>query len=87
MQPQCLTRRYQVQLDVCLLIVLCCMVIFLSGCSDLLSGLPDSPTSTPTNARPTATLIPVRAKADSQGIPTEALTRAQFEKVQSIMAG
>ena len=87
MQPQCLTRWYQVQLDVCLLIVLCCMVIFLSGCSDLLSGIPDSPTPTPTNARSTATLIPARAKADSQGIPTEALTRAQFEKVQSIMAG
>jgi beta-N-acetylhexosaminidase len=61
------------------------LVIFLSGCTDLLSGIADAPTPTPTIVRPTATLFSVPAKADSQGIATEALTRAQLEKVQSIM--
>ena len=67
--------------------MLCCMVIFLSGCSDLLSGIPDTSTPTPTFTRPTTILIPVQLKGDSQDIPTESLTRSQLEKVQSIMAG
>ncbi len=87
MQPQGMTRWYQEQLHACSIFILCCMVIFLSGCSDLLSGISDTPTPTPTFTRPTATLIPVQLKADSQGIPTESLTRSQLEKVQSIMAG
>jgi beta-N-acetylhexosaminidase len=84
MQPQCLIRRFRVQLNVCFLIVLCCIIIFLSSCSDLFTGISDTPT--PTIARPTATLIPAQAKADNHGIATEALMRAQLEKVQSIMA-
>lgn len=87
MHPQDMTRWYQEQWRVCFLFMLCCMVIFLSGCSDLLSGISDTPTPTPTLTRPTATLISVQLKADSQGIPTESLTRSQLEKVQSIMAG
>jgi beta-N-acetylhexosaminidase len=79
-------RRYRAQVNFCKCIVLCCLVIFLSGCTDLLSGIPDAPTPTPTMVRPTSTLISVPAKADSLGIPTEALTRAQLEKVQSILA-
>jgi beta-N-acetylhexosaminidase len=84
MQSKCLTRGFRAQLDVCLLLALCCMVIFLSSCADLLTGIPETPT--PTIARPTATLIPAQTKADSHGIATEALTRAQLEKVQSIIA-
>src|SRR5947209_4718342 len=69
------------------IVILCSLVIFLSSCSGLLPGT--SSTSTPTRniAGPTPTLQSVQPKADSHGIPTEALTRAQLEKVQQIMAG
>jgi beta-N-acetylhexosaminidase len=67
------------------IVTLCSMVIFLSGCSGLLPDTSSTPTQT--IARTTTTLQSVQPKSDSHGIPTEALTRSQLEKVQQIMAG
>lgn len=68
-------------------ISLLCMTLFLSGCSGLLANANTVPTATSTNSKPSPTAIPVTAKSDSHGIPTEALTRAELAKVQHIMAG
>lgn len=67
-------------------ISLLCMTLFLSGCSGLLANANTVPTATSTNSKPSPTAIPVTAKSDSHGIPTEALTRAELAKVQHIMA-
>jgi beta-N-acetylhexosaminidase len=67
------------------IVMLCSMVILLSGCSGLLPDTSSTPTQT--IARTTTTLQSVQSKSDSHGIPTEALTRSQLEKVQQIMAG
>lgn len=69
------------------IVILCSMVIFLSGCSGLLPDTSSTLTPTQTIARPTPTLQSVQPKSDSHGIPTEALARSQLEKVQRIMAG
>ncbi|HEV7235604.1 MAG TPA: glycoside hydrolase family 3 N-terminal domain-containing protein, partial [Ktedonobacteraceae bacterium] len=66
---------------------LLCMTLFLSGCSGLLANANTVPTATSTNSKPSPTAIPVTAKSDSHGIPTEALTRAEMAKIQHIMAG
>jgi len=61
------------------------MVLFLSGCSGLLSDTSSTPNQTIAGTTPT--LQSEQPKTDSHGIPTEALTRAQLEKVQHIIAG
>src|SRR5437588_5803091 len=67
------------------IVILCSMVLFLSGCSGLLSDTSSTPNQTIAGTTPT--LQSEQPKADSHGIPTEALTRAQLEKVQQIVAG
>lgn len=67
------------------IVILCSMVLFLSGCSGLLSDTSSTPDQT--IAGKTPTLQSEQPKADSHGIPTEALTRAQLEKVQQIITG
>jgi len=67
------------------IVILCSMVLFLSGCSGLLSDTSSTPNQTIAGTTPT--LPSEQSKTDSHGIPTEALTRAQLEKVQHIIAG
>src|SRR5438093_13403456 len=67
------------------IVILSSMVLFLSGCSGLLSDTSSTPNQT--IATTTSTLQSEQLKADSRGIPTEALTRAQLQKVQQIIAG
>jgi len=67
------------------IVILCSMVLFLSGCSGLLSDTSSTPNQTIAGTTPT--LQSEQPKTDSHGIPTEALTRAQLEKVQHIIAG
>lgn len=67
------------------IVILCSMLLFLSGCSGLSSDTSSTPDQT--IAGKTPTLQSERPKADSHGIPTEALTRAQLEKVRQIIAG
>jgi beta-N-acetylhexosaminidase len=67
------------------IVILCSMVLFLSGCSGLLSDTSSTPDRTIAGTTPT--LPSEQPKTDSHGIPTEALTRAQLEKVQHIIAG
>jgi len=68
-------------------IFLLCLTLFLSGCSDLLSLDSNAASPTLTVAKPSPTSSPASAKSDSQGIPTEAVTRAELAKIQQIMAG
>ncbi len=65
---------------------LLCMTLFLSGCSSLLANTKTDPTLSPTANKPSPTALPINAKSDSHGIPTEAFTRAELAKVQQIMA-
>jgi len=67
------------------IVILSSMVLFLSGCSGLLSDTSSTPNQTIAGTTPT--LQSEQPKTDSHGIPTEALTRAQLEKVQHIIAG
>lgn len=76
-------KMFSFFLSMCLL----CLTLFLSGCSDLLSLSSNAASPTPTTAKPSPTSSPASAKADSQGIPTEAVTRAELAKIQQIMAG
>lgn len=87
MQISYLTRPMAKKPGVIFIVFLCSMLLFLSGCSGLLTETSSSPTPTPTTAKLTSILQPVQAKADSHGIATEAQTRAQLEKVQQILAG
>ncbi len=80
-------RHFANTLSLFFTISLLCMTLFLSGCSDLLANANTVPTATSTDNKPSPTAIPVSAKSDSHGIPTEALTRAELAKVQHIMAG
>ena len=66
------------------IVILSSMVLFLSGCSGLLSDTSSTPNQTIAGTTPT--LQSEQPKTDSHGIPTEALTRAQLEKVQHIIA-
>ncbi|TMC60584.1 MAG: glycoside hydrolase family 3 [Chloroflexota bacterium] len=67
------------------IVILCSMVLFLSGCSGLLSDTSSTPNQTIAGTTPT--LPSEQPKTDNHGIHTEALTRAQLEKVQHIIAG
>lgn len=87
MQISYLTRPMAKKPGVIFIVFLCSMLLFLCGCSGLLTETSSSPTPTPTTAKLTSILQPVQAKADSHGIATEAQTRAQLEKVQQILAG
>ncbi len=73
-------------IQVCYSILLCCMVLLFTACSDMLVG--SDPASTPT-VRPTPSpTMPLPApKADGRGYLSEELTRDELEKVQKIMAG
>ena len=80
-------RHFVKTLSLFFTISLLCMTLFLSGCSGLLANAKTVPTATSTNSKPSPTALPVNAKSDSDGISTEALTRAQLAKIQHIMAG
>src|SRR5437016_14197318 len=67
------------------IVILCSMVLFLSGCGGLLSDTSSTPNQTIAGTTPT--LPSEQPKTDNHGIHTEALTRAQLEKVQHIIAG
>ena len=67
------------------IVILCSMVLFFSGCGGLLSDTSSTPNQTIAGTTPT--LPSEQPKTDNHGIPTEALTRAQLEKVQHIIAG
>ena len=83
---QTLHRQQIMRKPVCsFIVILCSMVLFLSGCSGLLSDTSSTPNQTIAGTTPT--LPSEQSKTDSHGIPTEALTRAQLEKVQHIIAG
>src|SRR5579875_3448141 len=73
-------------IQVCYSILLCCMVLLFTACSDMLVG--SDTASTPT-VRPTPSpTMPLPApKADGRGYLSEELTRDELEKVQKIMAG
>ncbi|MGI9060908.1 MAG: glycoside hydrolase family 3 protein [Ktedonobacteraceae bacterium] len=77
-------RHFANTLSLFFTISLLCMALFLSGCSDLLANANAVPTAI--SSKPSPTAIPVSAKSDSHGIPTEALTRAEMAKIQHIMA-
>jgi beta-N-acetylhexosaminidase len=87
MQTSYLTRPMAKKPGAIFIVFLCSMLLFLTGCSGLLTETSSSPTPTPTTAKLTSILQPVQAKADSHGSATEAQTRAQLEKVQQILAG
>lgn len=65
------------------------MTLFLSACSNTLTNANGFSALTPTVSRPTPTETAAlaRAKSDNKGIATEALERAELEKIQQIMAG
>lgn len=66
---------------------LLCMTLFLSACSDILTNINGVSAPTPTATKPSPTSMPVSPKSDNKGILTEALVRAELEKIQRIMAG
>src|SRR5258708_13908164 len=62
------------------------IIVLFSGCTNPLSDtINNVPVSTTLHSTPTP--IPVPPKADINGIPTEALLRAQLAKVHKIMQG
>lgn len=71
-------------------LLLCCMVLLFTACSNVLTG--NLPASTPT-ARPTLTPTPSptaqlpAAKVDSKSYVSEEQIRGELEKVQKMMAG
>ena len=64
-------------------ILLCCMLFFLTGCADP-TGITASSTS---SGSATASTSPAQPKSDSNGIETEETLRARLTKVDSIMQG
>src|SRR5579885_3681630 len=85
---QCPMRR-KVRLtaiQVCYSLLLCCLVLVFTACSNILAdnGPPSTPTVRPT---PSPTMPLPAPKADGRGYLSEELTRDELEKVQKIMAG
>src|SRR6266487_1750506 len=72
--------------SMCFTLLMCFLILTLSGCSSL--GTDTSSVSlTPTKqTTPFATVFPATPKLDSNGINTEAVSRYDLAKVQSIMA-
>lgn len=66
--------------------VICCILLFLSGCSNVFNGIAstDASQATPTLPIASATLSPTRIRTDSN---VESPLEAQLAKVQQIMAG
>lgn len=79
-QQRSRAKRYQ--LVASFSIAMCCIILLLSGCSNLTTSA--DPPVIPTSS--TQTSQPVPAKSDSNGIPTESVARAQLARVQQIMA-
>ncbi len=72
--------------SMCFTLLMCFLILALSGCSGLGAGT-SSVSPTPTKqATPLATVFPATPKLDSNGINTEAISRYDLAKVQSIMA-
>src|SRR6266568_8518463 len=86
MQTKYATRRCSTAIYTAFLVMMCCMVLLLSGCADLLAGSVPSDGLTPTPTHPDQS-IPGAPKRDASGVPSESILRAQLAKVQKIMAG
>jgi beta-N-acetylhexosaminidase len=66
-------------------VVMCCILLFLSSCSNVFNGVmsADAPQPTPTLPTASATLLPTRTRTDNN---VESPLEAQLAKVQQIMA-
>jgi len=64
-------------------VLLCCMLLFLTSCADA-TGIPSSSTSAGST---TVSTSPARPKSDINGIETEETLRARLTKVDQIMQG
>ncbi|MFL5626661.1 MAG: glycoside hydrolase family 3 N-terminal domain-containing protein [Ktedonobacteraceae bacterium] len=72
--------------SICFSLLMCFLILTLSGCSGLSTDASSvSPTPTKQTTR-FATVFPAQPKLDSNGINTEAVSRYDLAKVQSIMA-
>ena len=79
-------QRFTQRSAIVISVTLCCMVIFLTGCSGLIS---DTPMATPTSTReitPTATAEHQTSTGNSTR-QTVDITQRELAKVQQIMAG
>ena len=65
-------------------VIFCCLMVFLSGCSDVLGSTTSSSGGTGSTS---ASMTPAPTKADANGSQTDAVLRAQLAKVQQIMSG
>lgn len=65
-------------------IIFCCLMVFLSGCSDVLGS---TGSSSSTTGNTSASMTPAATKADANGSQTDAVLRTQLAKVQQIMSG
>jgi beta-N-acetylhexosaminidase len=86
MQTKYTTRRCSTAIYTAFIVMMCCMVLLLSSCADLLAGSVPSDGLTPTPTHPDQS-IPGAPKRDASGVPSESILRAQLAKVQKIMAG
>ncbi len=86
MQTKYATRRCSTAIYTAFIVMMCCMVLLLSSCADLLAGSVPSDGLTPTPTHPDQS-IPGAPKRDASGVPSESILRAQLAKVQKIMAG
>lgn len=79
-----LARKYHVYVSM----LMCCMLIFLASCSGLATDPSATSTPTPTANSTIPREMPGTPKVDGgKGLQTEAVTRAQWEKVQQILVG
>lgn len=75
-------RRYRDALYTCFTITICCSILLLSACvTTVAAGSTDI-----THVNPSLTVHPTQHKVDESSTSTEAVTRAEIAKVQSIMA-